>query len=75
MIGTIAKKFSKIIIEDMKWFSFRGIMLHSADNIECPEENLKFLLKLLSMFKIRIIYNKTIDNKVVPKAVGIMYII
>ena len=56
----------------MKWFPFQGIMLHATDNIECPAEHLIYLLKLFSMFKIRIIYDDTIDNKDVPEAVGIM---
>ena len=60
------------IIEDTKWFYFQGIMLHASYNIECPEEHLKCLLKLFLMFKIRIIYDETIDNKDVPEAVGII---
>ena len=58
----------------MKWFPFRVIMLHAADNIECPPEHLKLLLQLFSMFKIKIIYDKTIDNEDVPEGVGIMCI-
>ena len=50
----------------MKWLPFQGIMLHTADNIECPEEHLKFLLKVLSILKISIIHNDTIDYKYVP---------
>ena len=49
-------------------------MYHVADNIEFPEDNFKLLLKLFSMFNIRIIYDDTIDNEDVPEAVGIMYI-
>ena len=49
-------------------------MLHASDNIECPAEHLKLLLKLLSMFKIRIICNETIDNEYFPEAVGIICI-
>ena len=49
-------------------------MLHAADNIECPEEHLKLLLKVFSMFNIKIIYHETIDKKDVPEAVGIMCI-
>ena len=58
----------------MKWFPFRGIIFHAADNIECPAEYLKSLLKVFSMFKIKIIYDETIYNKDVPEAVGIMFI-
>ena len=66
----------KNIIEDMKWFLLRGIMLHAADNIECPEDHLKLLLKVFSMFKIMVIYDETIYiyNKDVPESVGIMCI-
>ena len=49
-------------------------MLHTSDNIECPEEHLKSLLKVFSMFKISIIYDDTIDDEDVPEAVGITYI-
>ena len=49
-------------------------MLREADNIECPADNLKSLLKLLSEFKINIIYNETIDNEDVLEAVGIFCI-
>ena len=63
---------AKIIIEDMKWFPFQGIILHAEDNIECPEEHLKLLLKLFSMFKIKMIYDEKIDNEDVPESVGIM---
>ena len=49
-------------------------MLHAADNIECPSENLKPLLKVSLMFKISIIYDVTIDNEDVPEAIGIMCI-
>ena len=58
----------------MKWFPFQGIMLHATDNIECPSEHLKVLLKLFSIFKIKILYDETIDNEDVPEAVRIMYI-
>ena len=58
----------------MKWFPFQGIMLHAADNNECPEEHLKFMLKVFSMFKIRVIYYENVHNKYVPEDVGIMSI-
>ena len=58
----------------MKWFTFQIIMLHAADNIECPAEIFIFLFKLFSMFKTKIIYDETIDNEDVPKAVEIMCI-
>ena len=58
----------------MKWFPFQIIMLHAANNINCPAKHLKTLLKLYSMFKIVIIYDEIIGNKDVPEAVGIMYI-
>ena len=64
----------KSIIEDMKWFPFQGSMLHAVDNMECPSDNLKSLLKVLPMFKINIIYDKTIDNEYVLEDVGIMFI-
>ena len=62
------------IIEDMKWFPFQGIMLNAADNIECPEEQLKILLKVFSMFKINIICDETIYNENVLETVGIICI-
>ena len=49
-------------------------MLYKSDNIEYPAENFKYLLKVLSMFKISIIYDETIYNKDIQKAVGIMCI-
>ena len=58
----------------MKWFPFQCFMLHVEYSIDFPEEHLKSLLKLLSMFKIRIIYDETINNKYVPEAVVIMCI-
>ena len=55
--------------------SFSGyFVVHTADNIECPAEHLKSLLKLFSILKIKIIYDETIDNEYVPEAVGIIYI-
>ena len=58
----------------MKWFPFEGIILHTEDNIECPAEHLKQLLKVFSMFKIKIIYDETIDIKDVSEFIGIIYI-
>ena len=48
-------------------------MFHTADNINHPEEHLQSLLKLFSMFKIRILYNDTIGLEYVPEYVGIMH--
>ena len=31
----------KIIIWRMQWYTFQGIMLHTEDNIKCPEDYLK----------------------------------
>ena len=58
----------------MEWFPFQVIMLHAADNIQCPAEHLKYLFKAFSILNISIIYNDTIANKYVQKAVGIMCI-
>ena len=58
----------------MKQFTFQGIMLHAADNIECPADHLKSFLKLFSMLNMNIIYDETIDNKYVPEDVVIMCI-
>ena len=58
----------------MKWFPFKSIMWYESDNIECPADNLNSLLKLFSMFNIKIIYDETINNKYVPEDVGIMCI-
>ena len=49
-----------IIIEDMQWFLFQGIMLHAENNIKSPADHLKSLLKVLSMFKISIRYDESI---------------
>ena len=38
-------------------------MLHAKENIECPAEHFKLLLKLFSMLDIRIIYDETIDKE------------
>ena len=35
-----------IIIEDMEWFPFKGIMLHAGGKTECIDKNLKYWLKL-----------------------------
>ena len=50
----------------MNWFPVKGIIMNAEDNIECPADHLKSLLKLFSMFKIKIIYDKNIDNSYVP---------
>ena len=50
-------------------------MLHTADNIKCPAEHLKSLLKVFSMFRISIWYDDTIGHKDVREAAGIMCII
>ena len=49
-------------------------MLYAEDNIERPKYHFKFLLKVFSIFKIRIIYDETIDNEYFPETVGIMFI-
>ena len=49
-------------------------MLHAADNIECPSENLKPLLKVSLMSKISVIYDDTIDKTNVSEDVVIMCI-
>ena len=49
-------------------------MLRASDKIKSPAEHLKSLLKLFSMFKIRIWYDERIGNEDVPEAVGIMRI-
>ena len=38
---------AKIIVEDMQWFPFQRIMLHTADKINPPVDHLQSLLKLL----------------------------
>ena len=58
----------------MKWFTFQGIVLHTADNIKHPEEHLQSLLKVFSMFKIRILYDEIIGLEDVPEYVRIMCI-
>ena len=55
----------------MQWFPFKDIMMNAADNIEFPEEHLKSLLKVFSMFKTSITYDETIDNEDVTEAVEI----
>ena len=54
------KLWPKTIIEDMEWFPFQGTMLYAANHINSPAENFRSLLKLFSMFKIRIQYDETI---------------
>ena len=49
-------------------------MLHTDDNIKHPEEHLKSLLKVFSMFKIRIWYYDTIGLEYFPEYVGIICI-
>ena len=49
-------------------------MLHAADNIDCPPENLKPLLKVSLMSKISVIYDNTIDKTNFSEAVVIMCI-
>ena len=58
----------------MKWFPFQGVILHAADNIERPADHLKLLIKLLSIFNIRIIYDDTTNKKDVPEDARIMCI-
>ena len=58
----------------MKWFTFQGIILHAADNIDCTEEHLKWLLKVFLVFKTIIIYDDTIDDEDISDAVEIMCI-
>ena len=62
----------KSIIEDMQWFPFQGIMLHTENNINSPDDNLKSLLKVFSIFKLIIWYDKTIVQENVPYYVGIL---
>ena len=56
----------------MKWIHFQGLMFHAEYYIEYPEEHLKILLKLFSVFKIKIIYYETIYIEDVTEAIGIM---
>ena len=58
----------------MEWFRSKGSVFHAADNIDCPAEHLKRLLKLFSMFKTRVIPDEPIDNRDFPEAVGLMCI-
>ena len=53
-LQNIIEFWSKNIIEDMQWFPIQGIMVHKSDDIKIPAEHLQSLLKVLSMFKIRI---------------------
>ena len=49
-------------------------MLHEANIIEYPYEHSKLLLKVFSIFKMKIIYDETIDKEYVPEAVSIICI-
>ena len=59
------------MIEDVQWFTFQSIVLHTANIINSPEDHLKSLLKVFSMFMIRIWYDETMYNKNYPYAIGI----
>ena len=58
----------------MKWFTFQGIMLRTANNINITNEHLHSLLKLLPMFMIMLCYDDTIVQENIPDAVGIMLV-
>ena len=58
----------------MQWFPFQAIMFHTEDNIRSPAETFQLLLKVFSMFKNGIWYDKRIVNGDVPDAVGRMSI-
>ena len=74
MIIKIAKHSGRNIFEDMQWFPLQGIMLHTENNINIPEQNLQSLLNLFSMFKFRIWYDETIVKENSPNDVGILCI-
>ena len=50
--------WSNIICEDIKWFPFNSIMIHAANNIKVPYELSDYMLKILSIFNLRTLYNK-----------------
>ena len=50
----------------MQWFPFQGIVLNAANNIKSPEEHFQSLLKVFTMFNIRIWYDESIVHKSIP---------
>ena len=59
---------------DFRSYIYPNIMLHTVDNIKIPEDNLQSLLKLFSIFNIRIWYYESIFHEDVLDSVGIICI-
>ena len=61
-------------MEDVQWFPYRIIMLHTARRINSTAEHFQLLLKVFSMLKIRIWYDESIVQDYFPYTVVIMCI-
>ena len=66
--------YPEIICKDVRWFCFQVIMLQTENNIKMPFDILQSLLKVFSMFKIRIWYDERFVHEDVPDPVEIFYI-
>ena len=62
------------MIGDTQYFPFKGIMLHTENHIIRLVDHLHSLLKLLSVFKIRLLYVDAIVIENVPDSVETMCI-
>ena len=50
----------------MQLFPIQSFMLYTADDINHPDDHFQSLLKVFSMFKIRIFYDETIGIEDFP---------
>ena len=50
-------------MEDTSWFTFQSIMLNIENHIKSPDDHLQALLKLFSMFKIKLYMVGTLITK------------
>ena len=50
----------------MQWFPFQLIVFNTAGKFNHPEEHLQSLLKVFSVFDVRIFYYETISLEDVP---------
>ena len=53
------------ICDDIKWFYFQSVMMHTSNNMNKPTDILQSFFKVLLMFKMRIWYeNNTVHKNV-----------
>ena len=67
-------RYLKIMLQLPNWFPFQGIIFHTADKFKPQPDHLQSLLKIFSMFKIKICWDDTTGLEAYTEAVGIMYI-